>query len=172
MSGANLENLVLLRAEGEGGDSSAHHGRPQKHVREQAPSSKLEPENAMHKIILLSIGCLFGALPASAANTDRVWAPGPAAIQKVETAIGPTVDFSGAKCPPQKLKDFARYYYGIIDTDGHPIIVGQLLLAKDWPGRKPGVHIDASGITKGNACSIANVWFDAETSELVYAFWG
>jgi hypothetical protein len=126
----------------------------------------------VNKIIVLSIGCLFAALPATADNTDRVWAPGPAAIQKVETAIGPTVDFSGAKCPPQKLKDFARYYYGITDTDGHPIIVGQLLLAKDWSGHPVGVHIQASGITHGAACSIANVWFDAETSELVYAFWG
>ena len=81
------------------------------------------------------------------------------------------VDFAGAKCPPQKLQDFARYYYGIIDTDGHPIIVGQLLLAKDWPGHPAGVHIQASGITKGG-CNIASVWFDAQTSELVYAFWG
>ena len=126
----------------------------------------------MNKFILLSIGFLFGLLPARAASTDRVWAPGPAAVQKVETAIGPIVDFSGAKCPPQQLKDFARYYYGITDTDGHPIIVGQLLLAKDWPGRQAGVHIQASGITKGSTCSIANVWFDAGTSELVYAFWG
>ena len=125
----------------------------------------------MNRIFILSMGCLFGAMPAKADGAGRVWAPGPAAVQKVETAIGPTVDFAGAKCPPQKLKDFARYYYGIIDTDGHPIIVGQLLLAKDWPGRQAGVHIEASGVTAGG-CSIASVWFDAETSELVYAFWG
>ena len=127
---------------------------------------------AVNKIIILSVACLIGVLPAKADSTDRVWAPGPAAIQKVETAIGPTVDFTGAKCPPQKLKDFARYYYGITDTSNHAIIVGQLLLAKDWPGRKPEVHIGASGVTGGNPCSIANVWFDAETSQLVYAFWG
>ena len=81
------------------------------------------------------------------------------------------VDFTGAKCPPQKLTDFARYYYGIIDTDGHPIIVGQLLLAKNWPGHQAGVHIQASGVTAGG-CSVASIWFDAETSQLVYAFWG
>lgn len=125
----------------------------------------------MKKIILLCMGCLFGALPARADSADRVWVPGPAAIQKVETAIGPIVDFTGAKCPPQKLEDFARYYYGIIDTNGDPIIVGQLLLAKDWPGHQAGVHIQASGITRGG-CSIASVWFDDQTSELVYAFWG
>lgn len=125
----------------------------------------------MNKIFVLSLGCLFGALPARADSKDRVWAPGPAAIQKVETAIGPIVDFAGAKCPPQKLKDFARYYYGIIDTDDHPIIIGQLLLVKDWPGRQAGVHLGPAGIT-GGGCSIANVWFDAQTSQLVYAFWG
>ena len=125
----------------------------------------------MTKIVVLSMGCLFGAFPAWAVSTDRVWAPGPAAIQKVEAAIGPTVDFAGAQCPPQKLKDFARYYYGITDTDGHPIIVGQLLLAKDWPGHPAGVHIQASGV-RASGCSTASVWFDAETSELVYAFWG
>ncbi|HXR94638.1 MAG TPA: hypothetical protein VN718_02095 [Rhizomicrobium sp.] len=126
----------------------------------------------MSKIIILSMGCLFGLLPARADNTARVWAPGPAAIQKVETTIGPMVDFSGAKCPPQKLKDFARYYYGIIDTNGDPIIVGRLLLAKDWPGHKAGVHIQAAGVSGGNPCSIASVWFDAQASQLVYAFWG
>jgi hypothetical protein len=105
------------------------------------------------------------------ARADRVWAPGPAVLQKLETAIGPIVDFSGAKCPPQKLKDFARYYYGITDANGHPIIVGQLLLVKDFPNHQAGVHIKASGITDGG-CGIANVWFDALTSQLVYAFWG
>ena len=127
--------------------------------------------STVNKIFILSMGCLFGALPARADSADRVWAPGPAAIQKLEAAIGPTVDFSGAKCPPQELKDFARYYYGIIDTNSDPIIVGQLLLVKDWPGRHAGVYIQASGITDGG-CGIANVWFDTQTSKLVYAFWG
>jgi hypothetical protein len=125
----------------------------------------------VNKIIALSIGCLFGASPARADSADRVWAPNPAAIQRVETTIGTMVDFTGANCPPQKLEDFARYYYGIIDTNGDPIIVGQLLLAKDWPGHQAGVHIQASGIKDGG-CSIANIWFDYQTSELVYAFWG
>lgn len=125
----------------------------------------------MNRIFVLSIGCLLATLPAWAG--DGSWTPNFADVQKLEDAIGPIVNFSNFKCPPQKITDFARYYTGLTDENGHRIIVGQLLLVKDRPDREAGVHIQStrSGYTDGG-CGIADVSFDAQTSKLVEAVWG
>ena len=125
----------------------------------------------MNRTSALSIVCVFCASPVLADPTW--WTPRPEDVQKADDEIGQTVDFSGFTCPPRPKAAFYRHYWGWADKAGHRSLGAQLVLASAETNQVAGVHIEKRWypIADGG-CSIANVWFDADTLEVFQASWG
>jgi len=101
------------------------------------------------------------------------WDPEPAIVQKVDAEVARLPNFKGGNCTFSGIADFARYYGGFTDANGRRMIVGQLRSLKRDPAQKPGVHIVQHPIQiMDGGCSVANVWFEADTLALIQAVWG
>ncbi len=121
-------------------------------------------------LVLLLSSCMFAATPVLGA--PAFWDPDPVAVQKVDDAVAKLPNFSGFNCQPRNILEFARHYGGFTDKQGRRMIVGQLLLLSRFPNEKPGIHIDRRPKVADGGCNVANIWFDADTLELIQASWG
>jgi hypothetical protein len=119
----------------------------------------------------LLICCLFMAGP-TLAETPEFWDADPVTVQKVDAEVA-KLNFKGFSCPPMRIEDFARNYDGFTDKNGRRMIVGQLLSLKSFPRAEPGIHIVRNPMSVADGgCSVANVWFEADTLTLIQAVWG
>lgn len=133
----------------------------------------------MRAISALVLSCTLATSPALA--DAQFWDVNLATIQKVDAEVA-KLNFKGV-CPPMRIAEFGRYYGGFTEPSGRRVIVGQLRSLKTLghplrpnypPEAEEGIHIvhgSPIGIMDGG-CSVANVWFDADTLKLVQAVWG
>jgi hypothetical protein len=126
----------------------------------------------MNKLSILLVFSLFASIPALAAPDLQPWDPDPAIVQKVDEEVAKLPNFKGFRCPPPDIKEFGRYYGGFT-INGQRMIIGQLRSLKSVQGSEPGIHIVHQPIAVADGgCTVANVWFDADTLKLVQAVWG
>ena len=125
----------------------------------------------VNRYFALLICCLFMA-GRTLADTPESWDADPVTVQKVDAEVA-KLNFTGSSCPPMKIEDFARNYGGFTDNNGRRMIVGQLLSLKVFPRADPGIHMVHNPMNfSDGGCSVANVWFEADTLALIQAVWG
>ena len=123
----------------------------------------------MNKITVLLFSCFFAA-PALA--QAEFWDADPAIVQKVDAEVA-KLNFTGFSCPPMKIEEFARNYGGFTDKNGRRMIEGQLVRLNGPSDPNAGVHIVQHPISIADGgCSVANVWFEADSLKLIQAVWG
>jgi hypothetical protein len=120
-------------------------------------------------ILLLSANVFAVASPIAA---PQHWDPDQAVVERVDAEVAKLPNFTGFNCQSRNITEFARHYGGFTDERGRRMIVGQLLLLSRYPNEHPGIHIDRRPKVSDGGCNVANVWFDADTLELIQASWG
>ena len=117
--------------------------------------------NAARRLAAVTIVAMFLVRPLFAA--DAAWTPTRADIARLENGlILPTVP-----TPSGPLKEYARYYVGII-RNGRRMIRGELV-AFD-PAQRGSVHItteDRFPVIMDGGCGVVNFLYDVETAKVV-----
>ena len=108
-----------------------------------------------------AIAAIFLVQPLSAA--DAGWTPTRADIVRLENGLKLPI----APSPPGPLKDYARYYAGIVQNRHH-MIRGELI-AFD-AAQRGSVHItseDKFPVIMDGGCGVVNLLYDVETAKTV-----
>jgi hypothetical protein len=116
---------------------------------------------ATRRLVSGAIVAIFLVQPLFAA--DGTWTPTQADVARLENGLKLPI----APTPSGPLKDYARYYAGIL-KNGHRMIRGELV-AFD-PGQRGSVHItseDKFPVIMDGGCGVVNFLYDVQTAKFV-----